>query len=71
MNLDEYIKKNGLADFGIQEINKIANNQSIGTIFRLYTSYGEASKIGIYDDDDSLNWILFCLDKEWKLASFE
>jgi len=55
MNLYEYIKKNGLADFGIQEINKIANNQSISTIFRLDTSYGEASKIGIYDDDDSLN----------------
>ena len=55
MNLDEYIKKNGLADFGIQEINKITNNQSIGTIFRLYTSYDEPSKIGIYDDDDSLN----------------
>ena len=63
MNLDEYIKKNGLADFGIQEINKITNNQLIGTIFRLYTSYGEASKIGIYDDDYSLNWILFCLVK--------
>ncbi len=70
MNLDEYIKKNELGDFGIQEIKKIANNQSIGTIFRLYTSYGEASKIGIYDDD-SLNWILFCLGEELRLAGFE
>ncbi len=58
MNLDEYIKKNELGEFDIEQIEKFSQNQSIGTILWLYTSYGEASKIGIYNDD-SLNWAQF------------
>ncbi len=58
MNLDEYIKKNELGEFDIEQIEKFSQNQSIGTILRLYTSHGEASKIGIYNDD-SLNWAQF------------
>ncbi len=70
MNLDEYIKKNELGEFDIEQIEKFSQNQSIGTILRLYTSYGEASKIGIYNDD-SLNWIVSQLEEDLSLAGFE
>ena len=70
MNLDEYINKNELGEFDIEKIEKFSQNQSIGTILRLYTSYGEASKIGIYNDD-SLNWIVSRLEKALSLAGFE
>ena len=69
MNLDEYITKFERGAFSIQELHKIANNSSISTIFRLYGSYGEAKKIGFYDDD-SLRWILSSLERELKLADF-
>ncbi|MDJ0648035.1 MAG: hypothetical protein QNJ60_04955 [Xenococcaceae cyanobacterium MO_188.B19] len=70
MNLDEYITKFERGDFGFQELQKIAKNQSINRIVRLYGSYGEAKKIGFYDHD-SLRWILFFLEKELKFAGFE
>ena len=70
MNLDEYITKFERGAFSYQELQKIAKNQSISTIFRLYGSYGEAKKIGFYDDD-SLRWILSFLERELMLAGFE
>ena len=70
MNLDEYVTKFEAGAFSIQELQKIAKNNSISTIFRLYCSYGEASKTGFYDND-SLRWIFSSLDKALKLAGFE
>ena len=70
MNLDEYIKMFERGAFSFQELQKIAKNQSISTIFRLYVSYGERKKIG-FDEDDSLRWILSFLERELKLAGFE
>jgi hypothetical protein len=69
VNLDQYLKKFEEGDFGIQKIQKIANNQSISTIIRLYSSYGEAKKTGFYSDT-SLNWILSSLQEALNLASF-
>ena len=69
MNLDEYITKFEGGAFSFQELEKIAKNQSINTIFRLYGSYGEAKKTGFYDRD-SLRWILSSLERALKLAGF-
>ncbi len=69
MNLDEYITKFEGGAFSFQELEKIAQNQSINTIFRLYGSYGEAKKTGFYDND-SLRWILSSLERVLKLAGF-
>ncbi len=69
MNLNEYITKFERGDFSFQEIEKIAKNRSISVIFRLYGSYGEAKKIGYYDDD-SQRWILSSLERELRLAGF-
>ena len=70
MNLDEYITKFEEGAFSFQELEKIAHNQSINTIFRLYGSYGEAKKTGFYDHD-SLRWILSSLERALELAGFE
>ena len=70
MNLDEYITKFEGGAFSFQELEKIAKNQSINTIFRLYGSYGEAKKTGFYGND-SLKWIRSSLDRELKLAGFD
>lgn len=70
MNLDEYIKKNELGEFDIEQIEKFSQNQSIGTILRLYTSYGERRKRGIYNHN-SLNWIVSQLEQDLSLAGFE
>lgn len=70
MNLDEYITKFEGGSFSLQELEKIADNRSINTIFRLYGSYGEANKTGFYDGD-SLSWILSSLEKALKLAGFD
>lgn len=70
MNLDEYITKFEQGAFSFQQLQEIAKNRSISTIFRLYGSYGEAKKIGFYDRD-SLRWILSSLERELKLAGFE
>ena len=69
MNLNEYITKFEKGDFNFQELQKIAKHRSINIIFRLYGSYGEAKKIGFYDDD-SLRWILSSLERELRLAGF-
>ena len=69
MNLDKYITKFERGAFGFPELNKIAKNKSISTIFRLYGSYGTAKKIGFHDDN-SLRWILSSLERELKLAGF-
>ncbi len=70
MNLNEYITKFEQGAFSFQELQKITKNQAISTIFRLYGSYGEAKKVGFYDDN-SLRWILSCLERKLKLAGFE
>ncbi len=70
MNLDEYITKFEGGAFSFQELEKIAQNQSISAIVRLYGSYGEAKKTGLYDND-SLRWILSSLERALKLAGFE
>ena len=70
MSLDEYITKFERGDFSFRELQKITNNYSISRIVRLYASYGEAKKIGFYNND-SLRWILSFLEKELKLAGFE
>ena len=69
MNLDEYITNFERGAFSIEELEKIAQNQSISTIVRLYGSYGEAKKTGFYDND-SLRWILSSLERALKLAGF-
>ena len=70
MNLDEYITKFERGFFSIQELEKIAKDQSISTIFRLYVSYGKANKTKFYERD-SLRWILSSLERALKLAGFE
>lgn len=70
MNLDEYITKFERGAFSFQELEKITDDRSINTIFRLYGSYGEANKTGFYDGD-SLSWILSSLEEALKLAGFD
>ncbi|HHP7231264.1 MAG TPA: hypothetical protein ACFCUY_10450 [Xenococcaceae cyanobacterium] len=69
MNLDEYLKKTETGDLDYSNLQVFTNKASLSPIFRLYSSYGEAKKIGFYHAE-SLDWILSSLQQALQSAGF-